>query len=126
MATAPAEGVASSFVVGTWYGEEQPKDPNVFWLARFFSDGRFHALFRTCHGKETFDEDDSGTWTFRDNVLEVTSKLVNGHTILQTERYHTLSYDGRKHVYRHERTGFVFTAIRVHDDYELPACGLSS
>lgn len=126
MATAPADGVASSFVIGTWYGEEQPKDPNVFWLARFFSDGRFRALFRTCHGKETLDEDDSGTWTFRDNVLEVTSKLVNGHAILQAERYHTLSYDGRKHVYRHERTGFVFTAIRVRDDYELPACGLSS
>jgi hypothetical protein len=83
-------------------------------------------LFRTCHGRQTFDEDDSGTWVFRDAVLEVTSRSVNGQPILQTERYHTLSYDGRKHVYRHERSGFVFSAVRVGDDFQLPACGLSS
>lgn len=122
----PAAGVAASFLVGVWYGEEQPKDPNVFWLARFFPDGRFHALFRTCHGKQAFDEDDTGTWSLRNGALEVTSTLVNGHAILQVERYHTLSYDGHKHVYRHERSGFVFSAVKVRDDYELPACGLSS
>ena len=122
----PAAGVAAAFLVGVWYGEEQPKDPNVFWLARFFPDGRFHALFRTCHGKQAFDEDDTGTWSLRNGALEVTSTLVNGHAILQVERYHTLSYDGHKHVYRHERSGFVFSAVKVRDDYELPACGLSS
>ena len=122
----PGARAATPFVVGNWYGEEQPKDPNVFWLARFWPDGRFAARFRTCHGRETLDEDDTGTWAFRDNVLEVTSTLVNGHAIFQAERYHTLSYDGHKHIYRHERTGYVFTAVRVRDDFELPSCNLSS
>jgi len=114
------------FLIGNWYGEEQPKDPNVFWLAHFFPDGRFEAKFRTCHQKQTLDELDTGTWTYKANVAEVTSTLVNGRMINQVERYHTLSYDGRKHVYRHEATGFVFTAIRVGPDYELPSCNLSS
>ena len=114
------------FLIGNWYGEEQPKDPNVFWLARFWPGGRFEAKFRTCHGKQTLDELDQGYWTYKDGVAEVTSTLVDGHPIHAVERYHTLSYDGRKHIYRHERSGFVFTAIRVGPDYELPSCSLSS
>ncbi len=114
------------FIVGNWYGEQQPNNPNVLWLARFWPDGRFAARFRTCRGKTAEDEDDKGNWLLRSGVIEVTSKLVNGHAILQVERYRTLSYDGRKHVYRHERTGFVFTAVRVSADYELPSCNISS
>ena len=114
------------FLVGNWYGEEQPKDPNVFWLAHFFPDGRFEAKFRTCHRKQIYDEIDEGRWTYRNAVAEVTSILVNGQRIDDVQRYHTLSYDGRKHVYRHEATGFVFTAVRVGADFELPSCNLSS
>jgi hypothetical protein len=122
----PAARAATPFIVGNWYGEEQPKDPNVFWIAHFWPDGHFAAKFRTCHRRETLDVDDTGTWTLREGVLEVTSTLVNGHTIFQAERYRTLSYDGHKHTYRHERTGFVFAAVRVRDDFELPSCNLSS
>jgi hypothetical protein len=125
-AHASPAAVPTPFIVGNWYGEEQPHDPNVFWLAHFWPDGRFKALFRTCHGKTTEDEDDSGSWTLRDGVLEVTSVLVNGHAIHQPERYRTISFDGRKHVYRHERTGFVFSAVRVDSDFQLASCNLSS
>lgn len=121
-----ARDAAGAFLTGNWYGEEQPKDPNVFWTARFWSDGRFEAKFRTCHRKETEDETDDGIWSYKNGVVEVTSTSVDGHPILAVEHYHTLSYDGRKHVYRHERTGFVFTAVRVSADFELPSCSLSS
>lgn len=114
------------FLVGNWYGEEQPSDPNVFWLAHFFSDGRFEAKFRTCHQRQALDEIDEGRWTYKNAVAEVTSRFVNGRAIDDVQRYHTLSYDGRKHVYRHEATGFVFTAVRVNADFELPSCNLSS
>jgi hypothetical protein len=125
LAFAPARA-ATNFIIGNWYGEEQPHDPNVFWVARFWPDGRFTALFRTCHGRTAEDEDDRGTWAMAAGALEVTSTVVNGRAIYQAERYRTLSYDGKKHVYRHERTGFVFTAVRVRDDFELPSCNLSS
>jgi hypothetical protein len=114
------------FLVGNWYGEEQPEDPNVFWLAHFFPDGKFEAKFRTCHQKQIIDEVDEGRWTYKNAVAEVTSTLVNGRTIDDVQRYHTLSYDGRKHIYRHEATGFIFTAVRVGADFELPSCNLSS
>ena len=121
--TADAKG---QFLIGNWYGERQPEDPNVFWLARFWPNGRFEAMFRTCARKQTLDEHDEGTWNYAGGITEVTSRRVNGQTILQIERYRTLSYDGRKHVYQHLRSGFVFTAIRVGSDYELPSCSLSS
>jgi|SRR5579871_1001716 len=114
------------FLVGHWYGEEQPEDPNVFWLASFWPDGRFEAMFRTCHKDKAVDERDDGTWTYRNGVARVTSTRVDGHPILAIEDYRTLSYDGRKHVYRHLRTNFVFTAVRVAADFTLPSCALSS
>jgi hypothetical protein len=117
---------ADPFIVGNWYGEAQPHDPNVYWLAHFWPGGRFAAKFRTCHGKTGEDEDDTGTWSYRADTLEVTSTRVDGQATFQVERYHTLSYDGRKHVYRHEASGFVFTAVRVRADFELPSCNLSS
>ena len=40
--------------------------------------------------------------------------------------YSTLSYDGRKHVYKHHRTGYVFTGVRVAETFQLPSCNLSS
>ena len=114
-----------SFLVGNWYGEEQPNDPNVLWLARFWPDGRFEAEFRTCRKTQSIDEIDKGSWTYRDGAAEVTSTLVNGRPIHVVDRYKTLSYSGNKHVYRHERTGYVFTAVRVDADFELPSCSLS-
>ena len=114
------------FLVGNWYGEAQPEDPNVFWLAHFHADGRFDAVFRTCRGNDAADESDTGTWSYRPGGFEVNSTAVNGIPTSQVERYTTVSYDGRKHSYRHERTGFVFSAVRVSDGFELPLCGLSS
>lgn len=114
------------FLVGNWYGEEQPEDPNVFWLAHFHADGRFDAMFRTCHANQATDETDIGTWTYTSGGFDVDSTAVNGHATRQVEHYTTVSYDGRKHTYRHQRTGFVFSAVRVGETFELPACGLSS
>jgi hypothetical protein len=114
------------FLVGNWYGEEQPDDPNVMWMAHFWPDGRFQAQFRVCKGKQQFDETDEGSWTYTNKIAEVTSNFVNGVHTHQVERYDTLSYDGHKHVYRHERTKFVFHAVRVDADFELPGCNLSS
>lgn len=116
----------ASFLVGNWYGEQQPHDPNVLWLARFWPDGRFQAKFRTCRPKDFVDEVDEGTWTYNGRITEVTSTFVNGSPMHVVDRYDTISYDGRKHVYRHERTGFVFTAVRVDDKFELPSCNMSS
>ncbi len=126
LALARVAHAAPAFLVGNWYGEEQPHDPNVFWLARFWPNGRFQAEFRTCHPGQTLDETDEGRWTYKNGVAEVTSTRVNGQPIDIVDRYRTLSYDGNRHTYRHERTGFVFTAVRVSADFELPACNLSS
>ena len=109
-------------LVGFWYGEGQPEDPSVYWLAHLDSDGQFSAVFRFCARRPGFDLKESGIWSYSGRVATLVTRDLNGHVVRQTERYDTLTYDGRKHVYRHERTGFVFTAIRVGADFEVPPC----
>jgi hypothetical protein len=123
---APTSSAANSFLIGDWYGEGQPDDPNVYWLAHIGSDGRYSALFRFCRGHVASDLEDTGTWTYGGKIVEIVTLTVNGHPVRDTDRYDTLSYDGHKHVYRHERSGYVFTAVRVKHDFELPPCSLSS
>jgi hypothetical protein len=114
-------------MVGNWYGEGQPNDPNTMWLAHIAPDGKFSAQFRSCvRGKPVDEQTIAGSWTYHDGQWELVTTLVNGITINSINIYKTLSYDGRKHVYRHLQTNYVFTAVRVKQDYKLPSCNLSS
>jgi hypothetical protein len=117
---------AGPFLVGDWYGEGQPDNPNVYWVAHIQEDGFYSAHFRFCRGHVASDVEDLGNWTYSAKVAVLVTLRVNGQAVHDTDRYDTISYDGRKHVYRHERTGYVFTAVRVAKDFELPTCSLSS
>lgn len=125
LCAADADAAAVPFI-GTWYGEGQPDDPNVYWLARYDASGRFEADFRVCHGKQAEDQHDTGVWTYANNIDDVVTLSVNGVSSYYDDRYDTLSIDAHKFVYRHERTGFVFTAVKVEPNSALPSCAAVS
>ncbi|HEX3755352.1 MAG TPA: hypothetical protein VHV26_09780 [Rhizomicrobium sp.] len=121
----PAAAAAFS-PVGVWYGEGEPGDPNTMWLVRLSPDGGFTAQFRFCRNRQSFDQFETGTWSFKDGLEELLTRTVNGRPSQDDNSYRLLSYDGRKQVYRYLRTGFVFTSVRVDGKFPMPQCGLMS
>lgn len=121
----PAAANAES-IVGNWYGEGQPNDPNYVWIAHFYPGGNYVAQFRVCHGNAGADDIDKGVWTYAGGINDVVTLEANGHPMYSDDRYDTVSLDAKKFVYKHEATGFVFTARRVDDKFELPSCAAMS
>ena len=117
---------AESSIVGTWYGEGQPGDPDYFWVAHFSAGGNYEAHFRVCHGTVPQEDVNKGVWTYAKGVNDVLTLEADGHAMYRDDRYDTLSIDAAKFVYRHEATGFVFTARRVDDNFKLPSCAAVS
>ncbi len=122
---APVSGAKLPIMVGNWYGERQPDSTNVIWLAHIQPDGRFSAEFRNCDRNAPGGQVISGTWTYKDGLWDLDTLLVNGVPVNELNQYKTVSYDGRRHVYRHLQTGFVFSAIRVGEDFKLGPCDLT-
>ncbi len=113
-------------IVGTWYGEGQPDDPNYMWMAHYDAGGKYEAHFRICRGTATEEIVNKGVWTYSGAIDDVVTLEADGHAMYHDDRYDTLSLDKNKYVYRHEATGFVFTARRVADDFKLPTCAAVS
>jgi hypothetical protein len=94
----------------------------VFWLAHVAPNGTFEAEFRRCEKKGRRDIVISGTWSEKDGLWQLLTTMANGQTVHALNNYKTQSYDGRKHVYRHLESGYLFTAVRVAATFELPGC----
>jgi hypothetical protein len=113
--------------VGNWYGEGQPWSGRIIWLAHIWPGGRFELEARAClKGKTLADDQEWGHWSYSKGIMDIVTATVNGRPAPREDTYKTQSYDGRKHVYKHDRTGFVFTGVRVAESFELPSCNLSS
>lgn len=117
---------AASSIAGTWYGEGQPGDPDYVWVAHFSAGGNYEAHFRVCHGGVTQEDVNKGVWTYSGRINDVLTLEADGHAMYRDDRYDTISIDASKFVYRHEATGFVFTARRVDDKFKLPSCAAVS
>ncbi len=112
--------------VGNWYGEGQPYSGKVVWLSHAWPDGRYKIEARTClKGKNVGEGMETGKWGYHNGVMHIVTLVVDGHPSVREDSYHTLSYDGRKHTYRHVGTGYVFTGVRVAESFQLPACDLT-
>lgn len=122
----PGALAAQPQIVGTWYGEGQPGDPDYFWVAHFSAGGNYEAHFRICKGTDTREDVNKGVWTYSGGVNDVLTLEADGHAMYRDDHYDTLSLDATKFVYRHEGTGFVFTARRVEDTFKLPSCAAVS
>jgi hypothetical protein len=113
-------------IAGTWYGEGQPNDPDYFWVAHFYPGGNYEAHFRVCRGNQTSEDVNKGIWTYSGHVNDVVTLEADGHSMYRDDRYDTISIDAKSFVYRHEATGYVFTARRVDDKFQLPSCAAVS
>ena len=125
-----AQGVALAsrgVPVGNWYGEGQPDSRNVMWLSHEWPDGRYEIRFRRCErGKTVWEQTETGRWHYTKGVEEIQTTFVNGRRAYLKDSYRTVSYDGRKHVYRHVADGFVYSTVRVDDNFRLPSCAMVS
>ena len=119
-----AQAPKGPFLVGNWYGEGQPTSPNVFWLAHIAPNGSFEAQFRRCEKKARRDIVIAGTWSAKNGLWELVTTVSNGQNVYGVNHYKTESYDGRKHIYKHLETGFVFSAVRVAANFQLPGCDI--
>jgi hypothetical protein len=130
--TAPHAALARApatlpFIVGNWYGEKQPWSDDIIWLSHERPDGRFEIRFRQCKGGKTLQEHlEAGTWRFENGVEEIVTATVDGKPAPRRDTYRTISYDGRKHVYRHRESGYTFSAVRVGETFRLPSCAMTS
>jgi len=111
--------------VGNWYGEGQPGEGNVIWLSHHWPDGRWDIRGRWCKGGKVLREEfDSGHWQYTKGAELIVTTKVDGQPAHDENHYRTVSYDGRKHVYRHLESGFVFSSVRVDEKFELPSCAM--
>ena len=113
---------AAAYPVGTWFGEGEPYDKHQMWLEWFTADGNFHGLYRSCDRGKARDTTQAGRWSIEGDQETIQILTVNGMAASRTDPYKLVSYDGKKWVYRYLGNGFVFTAKRVDEKFEMPSC----
>lgn len=113
---------AAAYPVGTWFGEGEPYDKHQMWLEWFTADGNFHGLYRSCDRGKARDTTQAGRWSIQGDQETIQILTVNGMAASRTDPYKLVSYDGKKWVYRFLGNGFVFTAKRVDEKFEMPSC----
>ncbi len=123
---AASAAVKAPVMVGNWYGEGQPATPEAFWVAHIAPNGSFDAEFRLCEKGRQGETSIKGKWTLKNGLYEFITRTADGQSVYGVNHYKTQSYDGRKHVYRHVETGFLFSAVRVAQTFQLPDCNPTS
>ena len=128
LAAGPA--LAEPSIVGSWFGKGQPFDPNQLWIERYMSGGHFTIRVRICAKDGSVDHLEEGTWTYKNGMQQIVTNTIDGVPEHHTEKYQSLSNDGRTRKYKFlqgdrapQYTGYVYSADRVPDDFDLPACG---
>lgn len=130
LALAASGASAEPSIVGAWFGKGQPYDKNQLWLERYMPGGRFSILTRICSKNGSRDYLEVGTWSYKNGVQEIVTTSAGGKLVHYVERYVSLANDGRTRKYRFtfsdrmsSEVGYVYSADRVPDDFDLPACG---
>lgn len=119
LAAAPAP---APWLVGDWFGQGQPYDRSEMWLAHMKPNGEIQVQFRTCAKGKALDKYEGGWWSLSGNTETIRIVTVNGLIYPRTDTYTILTQNGRKQVYRYQRTGFVYTSSRVDGAFEMPSC----
>ena len=128
-----AHAMAAESIIGTWFGEGEPGNPNDVWLARVSPDGTFKVTFRMCRPSSTLLIDE-GTWKVTGQQMEIIYTTANSHAVHDRDLYQILSNDGHRMQYKLTQSeaapassiGFVFTSNKVADDFQIPGCDFVS
>ena len=129
----PHAALATQSLVGDWYEEAEYGGYRTISIGHFRSDGTFTVEFRKCLRPGQIDNTDTGTWTYTDGNLRMTTQTRDGFWVFDIEDYRTISNDGRSWIYKSvsgpgfEHYGQVtFHDIRVTQDSKVPSCDLNS
>ncbi|HWA31197.1 MAG TPA: hypothetical protein VG867_08860 [Rhizomicrobium sp.] len=120
-------------IVGDWYEEAEYGGYRTISIGHFRADGTFTVEFRRCLRPGEMDDTDTGSWTYANGDLRMTTQTRDGFWVFDIEDYQTVSNDGRSWIYKSvsgsavERYGrIVFHDIRVTPDSKVPSCDLTS
>ena len=128
-----AADLSPKAIIGDWYGEGQPGDPNVYWIDHFGSDGSFAIELRHCHGGEGDYHVEAGSWSFKGKNLRITTDFVNGEAVHYEDEYEIFSFDGHLKKDRlivsnalQSNVGSVFVSTHEPGGFKLPDCHQTS
>jgi len=125
LVSAPA-AAQQDFVVGNWFGMDQPRIKSLMWITNWRADGSFSFHFRHCKKGKNQDLRSTGSWTFHEKTLTVRTMAVDGKPFAVTDVYEMLSHDKKRLTYREMPAGFVYHASRVDPDFQMPSCEMTS
>ena len=113
---------APPYLLGFWYGTGQPNDKTNMWLEQFLPDGEFRGQYRSCVGGKPQDVTQTGRWSLAGDRETIDIVTVNGQYQPRSDPYQLIAVEGQIWKYRYLPLGYVFTARRVDEKFELPSC----
>ena len=113
---------ATPYLLGFWFGTGQPNDKTNMWLEQFLPDGEFRGQYRSCVGGKPQDMIQTGRWSLDGDKERIDILTVNGHYQPRSDPHQLVSVDEKTWKYRYLPLGYVFTARRVDEKFELPSC----
>ena len=118
---------APSYVIGTWFGHGQPEDKSAMYIDRMRPDGSWRGEYRVClKGKPADDQVQTGRWKLDGDMLTLGVETVNGKFWPRRDLYKMLAHDTHSQKYLSIDRNFVYTPLRVADDFKMPSCELTS
>jgi len=121
-----APAMASSDMIGTWFGHGQPGDDGAMYIDRMMPDGAWRGEYRTCFKGKSYDQVQVGHWSFSGNTLSLKVETVNGMPELRTDLYQMMFHDTATQKYLSRGTNFTYTPRRMPDSFQMPSCDLIS
>lgn len=117
---------AAANLVGLWYGEGQPHDPNILYLDQFNEDGTFRSEFRRYERCEVvWQQVELGRWNEDGDLIITLTDTVNGISSLGYQTYRNEGQTENEIRLRHIETDYLFVERRI-DSFEFPACWIGS
>lgn len=118
---------ATSYMVGTWFGQGQPESKDAMYIDRMRADGSWQGEYRTCvKGKPPNDQIQTGRWSLAGDILSLKVDTVNGMPMPRTDTYKMLEHSANSQKYLSMAWNFPYTPGRVADDFQMPSCELTS
>lgn len=114
-------------LVGYWYSVQHQDgiNGNIQSMTHFKADGTFELRLRVIQGRKVaYEQRETGTWDFKNNVHSTITTHINGHH-LHTDDYLFDSYDinwisGEEMHYLHIGTGIELESKRVNKGFRFP------
>ncbi|HUJ46883.1 MAG TPA: hypothetical protein VLV55_07095 [Rhizomicrobium sp.] len=127
--SAAGASINPKLVLGDWYGEGQPGEPEVYWIDHYGSDGSFAVEARYCTNGRSDYHVEAGSWSIHNGRLRIATEVVNGRSESRVDEYDVLAFDGRTWKDRlisssllPEAVGSEFTSVHVGQGFKLPGC----